>query len=73
MESGPDATAAVAAAKEVNRLLFMEDVMQSGRLSSIATPGMHLYILRSLRPAATGMRRPTFIDAGCGTGFLLQA
>jgi len=69
-----DSRAAIDAAKRVNKWLFMHEVMRTGRLVSMATPGMHLYILRALRPAAVGaQRRPTFVDAGCGTGYLLQA
>lgn len=73
LSGGTDAVAAIAAAKSVNRWLFLEDVMRTGKLTSTATPGMHMYILRSLRPAANLRSRPTFVDAGCGTGFLLQA
>jgi hypothetical protein len=71
---GEDGAAAIHAAKGVNKWLFMDDVIRDGRLASTATPGMHLYILRRLRPAVRrGSRRPTFIDAGCGTGYLLPA
>eukprot|EP00316_Scyphosphaera_apsteinii_P005122 CAMPEP_0119338774 /NCGR_PEP_ID=MMETSP1333-20130426/96894_1 /TAXON_ID=418940 /ORGANISM="Scyphosphaera apsteinii, Strain RCC1455" /LENGTH=285 /DNA_ID=CAMNT_0007350165 /DNA_START=177 /DNA_END=1034 /DNA_ORIENTATION=- len=73
LTAGKDAEEAIEAAKGVNRWLFYEDVMRSGRLASTATPGMHVYILRMLRSAAVNVQRPTFVDAGCGTGFLLQA
>lgn len=69
---GDDADAAISVAKSLNRFLFTTELMLSGDLGSMASPGMHLYILRSLRPAAKGVR-PTFFDAGCGTGYLLRA
>ena len=69
--SDEDGAAAVSAAKCVNKWMFFEEIMKSGRCVSSATPQIHLLILASLRPAATG--RATFIDAGSGTGYLLMA
>ncbi|CAK0840183.1 unnamed protein product [Prorocentrum cordatum] len=71
--AGPDGEAAVGAAKRVNRYLFSTGILQDGDWSRMANPAMHLYILRELRPAAGTGPRPVFVDAGCGTGFLLGA
>ncbi|KAL1514857.1 hypothetical protein AB1Y20_003942 [Prymnesium parvum] len=62
-----------AAAKAVNRWLFLEPLFYSGGRGSTAAAPMHLYILHALRPAAAASRTPTLLDAGCGVGFLLQA
>eukprot|EP00927_Polykrikos_kofoidii_P026658 TRINITY_DN23704_c0_g1_i1.p1 TRINITY_DN23704_c0_g1~~TRINITY_DN23704_c0_g1_i1.p1 ORF type:complete len:394 (+),score=40.48 TRINITY_DN23704_c0_g1_i1:67-1182(+) len=70
--SGEDAEAAVNVAKNINRYVFTSDMVRSGDMSTMASLGMHLYVLRRLRAAAAGRDHPTFIDAGCGTGYLLR-
>lgn len=68
---GDDGAAALSAAKTINRWMFMDEVMKSGDGSTSASPGIHLLILKSLLPVTTA--GATFIDAGCGTGYLMAA
>eukprot|EP00931_Biecheleriopsis_adriatica_P006512 TRINITY_DN107910_c0_g1_i1.p1 TRINITY_DN107910_c0_g1~~TRINITY_DN107910_c0_g1_i1.p1 ORF type:complete len:333 (+),score=71.37 TRINITY_DN107910_c0_g1_i1:34-1032(+) len=72
---GPDTVEALSAAKKVNKFLFMDDIMKTGNLNSVGAPGTHLYILKTLAvaTAAKGLSQPTFLDAGCGFGYLLLA
>jgi SAM-dependent methyltransferase len=72
---GQAAEQAISAAKHINKFLFMGDAMQTGNLNQVGAPGTHLYILKRLAvaTAAQGRSQPTFLDAGCGPGYLLLA
>lgn len=72
---GKGGETAVAAAKHINKFLLMGDIMRTGDIDHIGSPGMLLYILRKLAvsSAARELPQPTFLDAGCGPGFLLLA
>jgi len=47
--------------------------MISGDLGLIGSPATHLYVMRKLAKAASGVTHPTFLDAGCGPGYLLMS
>jgi len=64
---------AVSTAKAINKWTFMRGIIREGNLGIIGAPGMHLYILRRLLEAAEASAHPTFLDAGCGPGYLLMA
>jgi SAM-dependent methyltransferase len=64
---------ALKVAKGINKLLFMDDIILSGDLTAIGGPGTHLYILAKLSAASKASSQPTFLDAGCGSGYLLMA
>lgn len=68
---GEDMSAVAELAKHINRYAFMEDIMLNGDDSAQCSLAMHLYILQKFRKVA----KPgsTFMDAGCGTGYLLLA
>jgi len=70
---GHDGDTAVSVAKSINKFEFLEEIMVNGDLSTIGGPGTHLYVFRRLLGAATGVKGPTFLDAGCGPGYLLMA
>jgi len=70
---GKFADSAISVAKGINKYSFMDHIMLTGNLDVIGAPGTHLYILRRLLEAAQGSPRPTFVDAGCGPGYLLMA
>lgn len=72
--AGSEGAAAVAAAKGINKFVFMREIIASGDITTTGAPGTHLYILRRMLGAARGgSPHPTFLDAGCGTGYLLLA
>jgi len=73
--SQPDGQEAITAAKHINKFIFMGDSMQTGDLNHVGGPGTHLYVLQKLAvaTAAKGLTQPTFLDAGCGPGYLLEA
>jgi len=70
---GPFGEEAISVTKGINKYIFLDDVMLSGQLDVVGAPGTHLYILRRLLEAAEGSSHPTFLDAGCGPGYLLMA
>merc|ERR1719188_1897087 len=72
--------AIVSVAKRINRFVFLRHVMLSGWEASQASLPMHLLILWVLRKDfvaqhVEGGARSTIavLDAGCGTGYLLEA
>jgi len=71
----PDGQQAITAAKHINKFIFMGDIMQTGDLNHVGGPGTHLYVIQKLAvaTAAKGLPKPTFLDAGCGPGYLLAA
>lgn len=73
--NGPETRNVVATAKKINKFLFMAEIMRTGSLNSVGAPGTHMYILKTLAAAtaAKGLSQPTFLDAGCGYGYLLLA
>jgi len=71
--TGSSADMAISTAKGINKWVFMQDIMSNGNLGLIGAPGMHLYILRRLLEASKESSHPTFLDAGCGPGYLLMA
>jgi len=71
--TGKDISAVKNVMKSVNRLVFLEESMLTGDLTTSAGPAPHLYILHKLISAASGRNNATFLDAGCGTGFMLLA
>lgn len=71
--AGDDATKAISATKSINKYAFFGDIMTTGDLTTVGAPGTHLYILTKLLPAAVGVKAPSFLDAGCGVGYLLPA
>eukprot|EP00929_Paragymnodinium_shiwhaense_P109174 TRINITY_DN75524_c0_g1_i1.p1 TRINITY_DN75524_c0_g1~~TRINITY_DN75524_c0_g1_i1.p1 ORF type:complete len:387 (+),score=68.78 TRINITY_DN75524_c0_g1_i1:41-1201(+) len=70
---GPDAESAIEVAKHINRYVFTKEIARTGDFTVMANTPMHLYILRRLRQAADASKHPTFLDMGCGTGYLLRA
>lgn len=72
---GLEAEQVISAAKHINKFLFLRDIMHTGNLNHVGGPGTHLYILQKLAAAtaARGLPQPTFLDAGCGPGYLLLA
>jgi len=71
--TGSFADSAIAVAKSINKYSFMDDILLTGNLDIVGAPGTHLYVLRRLLEAAQGSAHPTFVDAGCGPGYLLMA
>eukprot|EP00747_Dinoflagellata_sp_TGD_P167444 gnl/TRDRNA2_/TRDRNA2_191875_c0_seq1.p1 gnl/TRDRNA2_/TRDRNA2_191875_c0~~gnl/TRDRNA2_/TRDRNA2_191875_c0_seq1.p1 ORF type:complete len:383 (-),score=62.27 gnl/TRDRNA2_/TRDRNA2_191875_c0_seq1:75-1223(-) len=69
---GQDTSAVQKVAKSINRYLFMSEIALSGDDSTQAGMPLHLYVLQHLRDASA-RKGATFLDAGCGTGYLLVA
>jgi SAM-dependent methyltransferase len=75
---GPDADLAAAAAKRINRPLYLLRLTGNTRDGSTSTLACQLYVLTkalaSLRRKDARDTRPgAFLDAGCGGGYLLLA
>jgi SAM-dependent methyltransferase len=70
---GEQASTTILVAKSINKYEFFGDIIRTGDLNTVGSPATHLYVLTKLLSAASGSQKPTFLDAGCGIGFLLPA
>lgn len=69
----PDSATSVKVSKGINTLPFLDHIFRQADVTSIGSPGTHLYVISKLLGGASGRSKPTFVDAGCGPGFLLLA
>jgi len=68
-----DTADVVSVAKSINKWLFLLEMVRTGETTQMAIPSTHLYILQMLYGHARESHHPTFLDVGCGTGYLLKA